>query len=94
MATTAKSYPSRDSVVTSSRRTVMFFSRSMVRVTAAENRSRSTANASPAGTRASSAQRMIIEPRKVISRLRRPTALLTADDRKEFEQTSSARLEV
>ena len=47
--------------------------------------------AAPAGTRASSAQRMISDPSRRISSFNRPTALSSLSPRKEFEQTSSAR---
>ena len=61
-------------------------------VTAAENPSRSTASAPPAGTWLASAARMISEPSRRISACSRPTALLAASsERKELEQTSSAR---
>ena len=61
-------------------------------VTAAENPSRSTASAPPAGTWLASAQRMISEPSRRISACSRPTALLAASsERNELEQTSSAR---
>src|SRR6202011_3041862 len=61
-------------------------------VTAAENPSRSTANAPPAGTWLASAARMISEPSRRISAWSNPTALLAASsDRNEFEHTSSAR---
>src|SRR5437764_13591280 len=63
-------------------------------VTAAENLSRSTANASPAGTRASSAHAITREPISFISCFNNPTAFVTADERKELEQTSSARFDV
>ena len=61
-------------------------------VTAAENPSRSTASAPPAGTWLASAARMISEPSRRISACSRPTALLAASsERNELEQTSSAR---
>jgi hypothetical protein len=82
------------SVVISWRCRVMFGVLAMAFVTSAENRSRSTANASPAGTRASSPQRMTIEPMSRISCFSRPTAFVAADERNEFEQTSSARFDV
>ena len=62
------------------------------RVTAAENPSRSTASAPPAGTWLASAARMMSEPSRRISACNRPTALLAASsERNELEQTSSAR---
>ncbi len=68
---------------------------SSARVTAAEKPSRSTASAPPAGTWLASAARMISEPSRRISACNRPTALLAASsERKELEQTSSARPEV
>ena len=63
-------------------------------VTAAEKRSRSTANASPAGTRASVPQRMTSESSIAISAFSKPTAFVIADERNEFEQTNSARFDV
>src|SRR6202790_4956160 len=61
-------------------------------VTAAENPSRSTASAPPAGTWLASAARMISEPSRRISACSRPTALLAASsEQNELEQTSSAR---
>jgi hypothetical protein len=73
---------------------VMFGVDAITFVTAAAKRSRSTANASPAGTRASSPQRITIESISRISCLSRPTALVGAEERKEFEHTSSARFDV
>ena len=52
---------------------------------------RSTASALPAGTRTSSATRMISEPIRRISSLRSPAAWSSALPRRLFEQTSSAR---
>jgi len=61
-------------------------------VTAAENPSRSTANAPPAGTWLASAARMISDPSRRISACSSPTALLAASsERNELEHTSSAR---
>ena len=62
----------------------------LISVTRDEKASRSTASAAPAGTRASSAHRMISEPSRRISSLRRPTALSSLSPRNEFEHTSSA----
>jgi len=67
----------------------------MRRVTSAENPSRSTASAPPAGTLWSSATAMINDPAIRISSCSKPTALLfLSSERKELEQTSSARLSV
>ena len=60
-------------------------------VTPAENCSRSTAIAPPAGTRAPSAQVMISEPMRRISSLSSPTAFSTRSLRRELEHTSSAK---
>src|SRR5688572_3299102 len=62
----------------------------MAAVTPAENTCRSTARAAPAGTRASSAIRMMSDPIRRISSLRRPTALSSLSPRNELLQTSSA----
>src|ERR1700716_3031656 len=60
-------------------------------VTAAENPSRSTARAPPAGTWLASAARMVSEPSRRISACSSPTALLAASsERNELEHTSSA----
>ena len=60
--------------------------------TAVENPTRSTAKAEPAGTRWASPQARITDPHRRISACRRPTALWAASsERKELEQTSSAR---
>src|SRR3984885_6468630 len=60
--------------------------------TACEKPSRSAASAPPSGAWCASAPGRTIEPRARISRCRIPTALVEASsDRKEFEQTSSAR---
>src|ERR1043166_359068 len=72
----------------------MFGFETIAFVTAAENLSRSTANASPAGTRASSPHAITRDPISFISCFRRPTAFVAAEERKEFEQTSSARFDV
>src|SRR5262245_23713201 len=61
-----------------------------VPVTVSANRSRSTANAAPAGTRLASAARITSESSRRISSFSRPTALSSLSPRKEFEQTSSA----
>ena len=53
-------------------------------------RSRSTASAWPAGTRCSSAHAMTSEPRRRISALRSPEALVSRSDFSELLQTSSA----
>ena len=66
----------------------------MARVTDSLKTSRSTAKASPAGTRAASPHRITSDPSSAISRFSRPTALDSAEERNEFEQTSSARFEV
>src|SRR5947207_2562682 len=50
VATTRNSWPSKSSVVISSRYIVIFGCEAIMPVTSAANRSRSTANASPAGT--------------------------------------------
>ena len=55
---------------------------------------RSIASASPAGTAAARAQRMISESSASISRFSSPTALRGLSERKEFEQTSSAQRSV
>src|SRR5687768_13491493 len=62
----------------------------MAAVTPAENTCRSTARAAPAGTRASSAIRMMSDPIRRISSLRRPTALSSLSPRNELLHTSSA----
>ena len=60
--------------------------------TAAAKPSRSTASAPPAGTLCASAQAMISDRSARISRCSTPTALVAASsERKELEQTSSAR---
>ncbi len=65
------------------------------RVTSAENASRSTARAPPAGVWQTSAQAMISDPQARISACSRPTALCSASsERKELEHTSSASPEV
>ncbi len=57
-----------------------------------EKASRSTARAPPAGTWQASAAAMINEPQTRISACSRPTALCSqSSERKELEQTSSAR---
>ena len=56
----------------------------------AENFSRSTARALPAGTFVASAASMIKDPIMRISSFNSPTALLKASERKELEHTSSA----
>ena len=59
--------------------------------TAAENPSRSTASAPPAGTWWLSAARITSEPSRRISACSRPTALWSlSSERNEFEQTNSA----
>ena len=63
-------------------------------VTTDEKRTRSTARAPPAGTRAASAPRMTIEPSRRISSLSRPTAFSSESPRNELLQTSSARWSV
>src|ERR1043166_9841086 len=63
-------------------------------VTSAANRSRSTANAAPAATRAASPHRMTSDPSSFISCFSSPTAFVGADERNELEQTSSARFDV
>ena len=77
--------------VTSPRRMLISGCDAIASVTRDENRSRSTASAAPAGTRASSAHRMMSDPSRRISSFSRPTALSSLSPRKEFEQTSSAR---
>ena len=57
----------------------------------AENPSRSTASAPPAGTRQASAASMTSEPSRRISSLSRPTAFSTLFARSELEHTSSAK---
>ena len=80
---------------TSSRRIVMSGMRGeRVGDRLAENRSRSTASAAPAGTRLASAARMTSEPSRRISSFSRPTALSSLSPRKELLQTSSARRSV
>ena len=59
-------------------------------VTVSENTCRSTASAAPAGTRATSAARITIEPSRRISSLIRPTALSILSARNELLHTSSA----
>ena len=79
----------------SSRRISISGSASIAAVTLAAKTSRSTASASPAGTCAASAARITREPAARISQCSRPTALASeSSERKEFEQTSSARLSV
>ena len=51
---------------------------------------RSTASASPAGTRVASAHARISEPARRSSALSRPAGDSTASERSEFEQTISA----
>ncbi len=70
----------------------MFGSPSMTRVTSAENRSRSTARALPAGTRVASAAARTRLPRARISSLSNPTPVDGSSERRELEQTSSAKL--
>ncbi len=60
-------------------------------VTAAENPSRSTASAPPAGTRFRSAQLIITESSRRISSLSSPTALKSPSARSELLHTSSAK---
>ena len=93
MMTLRQSAGGRPSI--SARRTSIRGWSSSALVTAAENPSRSTASAPPAGTWLASAARMISEPSRRISACSRPTALLAASsERNEFEHTSSARLSV
>ena len=61
------------------------------RLYSAEKPSRSTARAPPAATRFLSADSMMREPRRRISSLSRPTALVSSSLRREFEHTSSAK---
>ena len=77
--------------LTSPGTTSMSDSRAMASVMNRANRSRSTASASPAGTRVSSAATSTAEPRRRISSLRRPTAFSGLLERSELEQTSSER---
>src|SRR4051794_13811401 len=77
--------------VTSPRRMLISGCDAIASVTRDENKSRSTASAAPAGTRVSSAARMISDPRRRISSFSRPTALSSLSPRNEFEQTSSAK---
>src|SRR4029079_8431658 len=58
-------------------------------VTSAEKRSRSTANAPPAGTGVAAAARIQCEASRRLSSLSRPTAFDSAAPRNELEQTSS-----
>ena len=79
------------SPATSPRSMVMSGWPSSCRVTSAENRSRSTASAPPAGSLWRSPAAMISEPARRISSCSRPTALVSASsERNELEQTSSA----
>ena len=83
------------SPATSSRAIVISGCASSLAVTAAEKPSRSTASAPPAGTWLASPDAMISEPASRISACSSPTALFSASsERKELEQTSSARLSV
>ncbi len=76
---------------TSPRSTVISGCAESRRVTSAENTSRSTASAPPAGTSASAAAAIITLPSRRISQCSRPTALVSSSsERNEFEQTSSA----
>ena len=78
--------------VTSPRSMLTSGSASRVRVTSPAKISRSTASAEPAGTLAPSAARITSEPMVRISWCSRPTALVsTSSERRELEQTSSAR---
>jgi hypothetical protein len=56
-----------------------------------ENARRSTASARPAGTAVSSARRSTNEPRRRISSLSSPTALVGTLERSELLHTSSAK---
>ena len=80
--------------VTSPRTTSMSSSALTTSVTRAPNRSRSTANAPPAGTAVSSAICIRIDPARRISSFSRPTPLVSASPRKELLQTSSAKCSV
>ncbi len=69
--------------------------RSKAAVTAAENPSRSTASAPPAGTWLASAVRITSESSRRISSCSNPTALCSgSSERNELEHTSSASPEV
>ena len=95
VATMTLSQSSGGRPATSSRSSVTSGWASRVSCTAAEKPCRSTASAPPAGSLCASAERMISEPARRISSWITPTALLAASsERKELEQTSSARLSV
>ena len=76
---------------TSSSTTVMRGWAQSFSVIYAENLSRSTARAEPAATCVARAASMMSEPIRDSSSLSSPTALLTRSERRELEQTSSAK---
>ena len=78
--------------VTSFSITVMFSWFLIFSVIYPEKMSLSTASAEPAGTRAKYAACIISEPIRSSSSFKRPTAFVTLSERKELEQTSSAKL--
>ena len=92
VATTTFSQSSGGRPAISSRTIVISGCASSRSVTACEKPSRSTASAPPAGTWLASAADMITESRVRISACSSPTALnCQSSERKELEQTSSAR---
>ena len=86
--------PSLGISVASSRTRSMLGSEEMTSVTRAENPSRSTASAPPAGTRTESAMRIRIDPSFRSSSLRSQDALNGWSDLRELLQTISASLSV
>ena len=92
VATMTESQPAGGRPATSPRSIVTSGCASSAAVTSAEKGSRSMASALPAGRLCRSAVAMISPPAARISQCSRPTAFCSSSsERKEFEQTSSAR---